>query len=292
MTRLAPLVRPPSTAFRRVVLAIAFLFALAVWLVPKSAPVQAQETRNPAGASSVPPASAKASEGGKKSVDTRISITSHGIEVKTPSTSDEPAAPDAEVPPSETDGGSHTITIEKGRKRVHVTGSGRDHEFDSFDDFVNHDPPAIMIVAIVAVIFLSPVLVVALILVYRMRKARMLNETMLKLAEKGIVPPAEALGALAGNTAAAMAASPGVASIYEQARQMRRHAAWSDLRKGIIMGGAGLGLTAFSMFDDKTPNGLGLVLLFVGIGYVVLWWFEQRQIAPRPGADGGPAPGA
>ena len=30
------------------------------------------------------------------------------------------------------------------------------------------------------------------------------------------------------------------------------------------------------------PNGryVGLVLLFVGIGYLVLWWFEERQLAP------------
>ena len=47
---------------------------------------------------------------------------------------------------------------------------------------------------------------IALILWYRMRKARMLNETMLKLAEKGIVPSADAIDALTGgNQPAAMA---------------------------------------------------------------------------------------
>jgi hypothetical protein len=130
------------------------------------------------------------------------------------------------------------------------------------------------------------VLAIALILGYRMRKARMLNETMLKLAEKGVVPPAEALSALAGNPAGAIAAAPSAAPIYEQAKQIRRRAAWSDLRKGVIMGGIGLGLTFFSMFDDGTPNGLGLVLLFVGIGYMVLWWFEERQIAPPANGTG------
>jgi hypothetical protein len=70
------------------------------------------------------------------------------------------------------------------------------------------------------------------------------------------------------------------------------------------MGGIGLGLTFYSMFDDGTPNGLGLVLLFVGIGYMVLWWFEERQIAPpangtgsasgaaAPGPSGGPSESA
>ena len=40
------------------------------------------------------------------------------------------------------------------------------------------------------------------------------------------------------------------------------------------------------MLDDGTPNGIGLVLLFVGIGYMVLWWYEERQIAPKAGGAG------
>jgi len=295
MNRPAPLVPPPSTAFRRFVLAAAFLLALTVWLAPKSAPVHAQESRAPVAAIPAVPPAPKMPAAEKKSFETSISIKPGSIEVKTPSAAGEAAEADAaDPPPSESGAGSHTVTIEKGKKRVHVTAFGTDRgEFDSFGEFVNEAPvPAAMIVAIVAVVFLSPVLIVVLILGYRMRKARMLNETMLTLAEKGIVPPAEALGALTGNTAAAIAASPAAAPIYEQARQIRRHAAWSDLRKGVILGGAGLGLTAFSMLDDGTPNSIGLVLLFVGIGYVVLWWFEQRQIAPRAGADGGSAPGA
>ena len=34
------------------------------------------------------------------------------------------------------------------------------------------------------------------------------------------------------------------------------------------------------MIDDGRPNWLGLVLLFVGIGYIVLWWFEDRHAGP------------
>ena len=70
---------------------------------------------------------------------------------------------------------------------------------------------------------------------------------------------------------------------------MRKRAAWSDLRKGIIMTAVGLGFTFYSMLDDGSPNGLGLVLLFVGLGYVILWWFEDRQLPP---AAGGPPSGA
>ena len=101
---------------------------------------------------------------------------------------------------------------------------------------------------------------------------------------------ADALGALAGgNPAAALSAGPATAPLYEQAKQIRRRAAWSDLRKGVILAGFGLGLTFFSIFDDGTPNSVGLVLLFVGIGYLVLWWFEERQLAPT-GKAGGSVP--
>ena len=55
------------------------------------------------------------------------------------------------------------------------------------------------------------------------------------------------------------------------------------------MGGIGLGLTFFSILDDGTPNSVGLVLLFVGIGYIVLWWFEDRQVA-RAAASAANAP--
>jgi hypothetical protein len=153
-----------------------------------------------------------------------------------------------------------------------------------------------MIVAIVALVFLAPVLAIALILGYRMRKARMLNDTMLKLAEKGIVPPAEVLDAVVANNPGAANAGlpPAVAPLYEKAKAVRRRAAWSDLRKGIVLGAIGLGLTLFSVLEDRTPNSVGLVLLFVGIGYGVLWWFEQRHLAPsddNTGGDAGPGAG-
>ena len=175
-----------------------------------------------------------------------------------------------------------------GKKHVRVGIFGDEREYNSFGDFVHTDPAlATMVVLIVAVVFLSPVLAIALILWFRMRKARMLNETMLKLAEKGVVPPADAMNALAGgNLAGALAAGPATAPLYEQAKLIRRRAAWSDLRKGVILAGFGLGLTFFSMLDDGTPNSVGLVLLFVGIGYLVLWWFEERQLAPAGKAAG------
>jgi hypothetical protein len=42
------------------------------------------------------------------------------------------------------------------------------------------------------------------------------------------------------------------------------------------------------MFDDGTPNGAGLIVLFLGVGYCVLWYFQDRpptgpnQTPPTP----------
>jgi lysozyme family protein len=96
----------------------------------------------------------------------------------------------------------------------------------------------------------------------------------------------------AGQTAAAASAMAARAPLVEQAKALRTHAAWSDLRKGVILGAIGLALTFFSMLDDGTPNSVGLVFLFLGIGYAVLWYFEDRQLAapastPPPPPAGG-----
>ena len=289
----------PSRSIRRFVLGGAFMLAMTIWLAPRTPAVLAQEAKPAIPAAPATPSVSKApakaavpkegegvsatidirtDESGKKSVTIEKSVVRQGADPSAESTDD--------------DGPILGVGPGKHGKRVRIGVFGDDHEYDSFGDFVHNEPAlAAMVVGIVAIIFLSPVLAIALILGYRMRKARMLNETMLKLAEKGVVPPAEALSALAGNPASAIAAAPSAAPIYEQAKQIRRRAASSDLRKGVIMGGIGLGLTFFSIFDDGTPNSVGLVLLFVGIGYLVLWWFEERQIAPSANGTGS-GPGA
>jgi hypothetical protein len=289
---------PASPLFRRLVLGTALFLALAIGLSPRPPGVHAQEAKPASPPAAAAPATPKApagpslnatvkdGEGAKATIDITVDKGRKTITIdKT-----DPAKAGADAADDTSDEPIIGIGSGKHGKRVRVGVFGDDREYDSFNDFVHTEPGlAFMVVSIVALVFLSPVLAIALILWYRMRKARMLNETMLKLAEKGVVPPAEALGALSGNTAAALAAGPSTAPIYEQAKQIRRRAAWTDLRKGVILGGIGLGLTMYSMFDDRSPNGLGLVLLFVGIGYIVLWWFEERQFTARGnGASGAP----
>ena len=160
-----------------------------------------------------------------------------------------------------------------------VIGVGPDREYDSFDQFLDRDPGlAVGVMGIVFIVFLSPILMIALIVWYKVRKNRMQNETMLKLAEKGIVPTAEAMQAIGSDrAAAAIGAAAATAPIAEQARAIRKAAAWSDLRKGVLLGAVGFAITFYSMLDDASANWFGLVLLFVGIGYCVLWYFEDRQ---------------
>ena len=281
----------PPRLVRRLVLGGAFLLALTIAVAPRTPGVHAQETRPPAppATPAAPKAPASPSlnatikdgEGASATVDIQVDKGNKSVTIKKSITT----KPDtSELDDEDAQGSGPVIGIGPGKhgKRVRVGVFGDDREYDSVSDFAHTEPGlAFMVVMIVALVFLSPVLAIGLILWYRMRKARMLNETMLKLAEKGVVPPAEALNALSGNASAALAAAPSAAPIYEQAKQIRRRAAWSDLRKGVLLGGFGLGLTFYSMFDDGSPNGLGLVLLFVGIGYIVLWWFEERQVAPK-----------
>lgn len=279
---------PSPRLARRLVLGSAVILALTIAIAPRSPGVHAQDGRPPS-APATPAAPASPAQPSPSTKDgERYSATvdiqvDNGKRTVTIQKSTKGKSGVASTVDEDAEDSGPVVGIGPGKhgKRVRVGVFGDDREYDSFNDFVHTEPGlAFMVIAIVALVFLSPVLAIALILGYRMRKARMLNETMLRLAEKGVVPPAEALGALAGNPSAALAAAPSAAPLYEQAKQIRRRAAWSDLRKGVLLGGFGLGLAIWGVLDDGTPNGLGLVFLFVGIGYIVLWWFEDRQVAP------------
>ena len=204
----------------------------------------------------------------------------------------EPAEPKAKAKAKA--GKSLDIDVDDQTGRVRI--SGTDREFDSFEAFVEQAPwIAGLVFAVTFLVFLTPLLIIALVIWYKMRKQRMLNETMIRLAEKGVVPPAEAYGAVVGGQPVA---GPATAPLYAQAKEVRRKAVWSDLRKGIILGAVGLGFTFYSMLDDGSPNFPGLVLLFLGLAYVVLWYFEDKQVAasapppvpPLPQAPSPPSP--
>src|SRR5438445_6577663 len=253
---------------RRLVLWGSFIAALAAWSASWS-PVHLAQAAEP------PSASAQTKPGGDTSAAPTDSATK----------ADKAAREDVTISP-------RGIVIDRGDKHVRVLGAGVDREYDSFEQFARDAPwLAGLVFFVVSLVFLVPLLIIVLLIWYKVRKNRMLNETMIKLAEKGVVPPSQAMEALnASRVEPAVTAGPNTAPMYEQAKMMRRRAAWSDLRKGVLMIAVGLGLTAYSMFDDGSPNALGLILLFVGIGFCVLWFFEdrdpaQRFVSPSPPID-------
>lgn len=276
---------------RRLVLGAAFAAGVAVALGPHALDVRAASlqaaviaqadapkaakpppTATPPAATKQPDALATPKAGADKGDDTDSSDNAAD------STDEDSAKP---APRS----GNHGIFIQKGDKQIRIEGLGEDREFDSFAQFVQKAPRiAVMFFVTLMVLFLLPLLIVVLLVWYKLRKNRLANETMLKLAERGVVPPATAMDAVASGTAASAAASaappppPGM-PVYEQARYLRRRVVWSDLRKGVILTAVGIGLNFWSMFDDGSANGFGLVLLFVGLGYCVLWFFEDRNTA-------------
>ena len=287
---------PAGGALRRLVLGMALATGLAVAALAHVQIVRAADLPSTSGA---PGATSKAAPSSGATAPAPKSpaaddATANDADEDTDASADA-AAPQAGSRKSVTID-RHGIFVEKGNKRVRIEGLGRDREYDSFEQFVQDAPwLAGLVFLTVLMVFLIPLLIIVLLIWYKLRKNRLANETMLKLAERGIVPPASAMDAVAsGNAVAAAAAAaeapPPSMPAYERARFLHRRTVWSDLRKGVILTAIGLGLVFFSMLDDGTPNSVGLVFLFVGLGYCLLWFFEDRTTTRPPGTPGVPPP--
>jgi hypothetical protein len=117
------------------------------------------------------------------------------------------------------------------------------------------DTNVLMIVVVALLVtFGMPVCIVLMVLTYRMRKAQLTHDTMLKLAEKGVPIPPELL-------ATPMAALP-------------PGGAASDLKVGIVLLAAGAGISLFFL-EMNGPVSLGAVPALMGIGYLVAWRVEK-----------------
>jgi len=179
---------------------------------------------------------------------------------------------------------SSVTSKKRGTARVQIDA---DDDFDAFSGQVRKMPWIIgLIFLVVGSIFLTPVILVVGIIWYKLRKTRLQNEAMLKLAEHGVVPPAQAADALATGTSAASVAP----QVYQTAVALRTKVAWSDLRKGIILSTVGAAFCFYWIIAGGEASWVGLILLFLGVGYIVLWWMEgrhlDREAAGRPGNGG------
>jgi hypothetical protein len=160
---------------------------------------------------------------------------------------------------------------------IHVGGDNDDFDFDAFNSQLQKMPWVIgLVFLVVGSIFLTPVILLIGVIWYKLRKTRLQNEAMLALAAKGVIPPAQAADGLATSAAPANVAP----QVYQQALALRRRVAWSDLRKGVILAAIGVAFVLYAITENGEASWVGLVLLFLGVGYLALWWLEGRHL-PR-----------
>ncbi len=199
-----------------------------------------------------------------------------------------PPAPAAEAPDAKTDAKTDSEfppTKRSARRRGHIQIG--DDDFDSFNEALHTAPWVVGLAFLVAgSILLTPVFLLIGIIWYKLRKTRLQNEAVLKLAERGAMAPAQAVDAVmsgvtpeaaSASTAAPLTASA-AAPVYQQAVISRRRTVWSDLRKGVILTAVGLAFVFYWMINSGSASWLGLVLMFLGLGYILLWWFEDRHL--------------
>jgi hypothetical protein len=225
-------------------------------------------TAAPAPAAPTPPAPGS---------ETRITVTPFPPSVQV----------DASAADDDADSGS-----KRSKRHQAVIRLDSDRDLESFKDAMHSAPWIVgLVFLVVGSIFLTPVILLIGIVWYKLRKTRMQNEALLRLAEKGALPPAQAAdavtsGVMPTSAAVGATASSPASSVYQEAVATRRRVVWSDLRKGILLSAFGLSFATYSMIHSSSANWLGLMLLFVGIGYIVLWWLEDRHIAQRDSSGG------
>lgn len=277
----------PSPMFRRLVLGGAFLAATLFALLPAVPPVDAADTPAAASAPLSAQAAADAAESASQAAEdaaNRAREVAREARDRAREAKAEARAAEREASRSGARADTPRITIDRetpsGDRRVRIEMPGTDEEFQSFDQFVDRAPEiAVGVLLIVLIAFLTPIIIIILVIWYKMRKNRLLSETMVKLAEKGVMPSPEALQALgAGRHAPSLNAMASGLPLADQAHLVRKSVAWSDLRRGVFLAMAGLAFCLYSLTRSASANWLGLVLLFVGIGYIVLWYFEDQQV--------------
>ena len=100
----------------------------------------------------------------------------------------------------------------------------------------------------------APIALIGLLLWYKSRKTRLIHETALRLAEKGQPVPPELF--------------------------MGKDEPFSDLRRGVVLIGLGIGLSLF-MYQVNAPWSVGLIPFFMGAGYLIVWKLDVEKNGDR-----------
>lgn len=105
------------------------------------------------------------------------------------------------------------------------------------------------VIAMTAIILAigMPLILAAMIMFYQSRKTDRIHDLALRLAEKGQPVPPEFL--------------------------MGKQSPQSDLRRGLVMVGLGIGLS-ICLWQIEVAWGFGLIPLFMGFGYLAVWKLE------------------
>ena len=109
---------------------------------------------------------------------------------------------------------------------------------------------------IVAIVFACPVMIVAVILIYRYRRNQLLHKTLASMIDKGVPIPPELL-------------RPETPAQKEPR---------NDLRGGLVLVGVGLGLIFFFLAMHNQVWGVGFIPLLIGVGRLIAW-----KLAPKNG---------
>jgi uncharacterized membrane protein len=115
-------------------------------------------------------------------------------------------------------------------------------------------PETLVAITSLLVAFGLPLLMVAIVLLYKHRKMRMTHETIVKLAEKGIPVPPELL----------------------EPRRTRS----SGLRGGLVLIALGAGLSIFFLQQHGAWS-IGLIPGLMGVALLVAWAIESRSAGKR-----------
>jgi len=170
----------------------------------------------------------------------------------------------------------------RNHRRRAVIRIDSDRDFESFKHAMETAPWIVgLIFLVVGSIFLTPVILLIGIVWYKLRKTRLQNEALLRLAETGVMAPSQAVDAVRSGLMPEAGAKAPDAPAYQQVVATRRRAVWSDLRKGVLLGAVGLSFVMYSAVENSAANWAGFVLLFVGVAYIVLWWLEDRHLTQR-----------
>jgi Domain of unknown function (DUF6249) len=120
----------------------------------------------------------------------------------------------------------------------------------------NHALEGIIAVLGVTLVLLIPVAIVVIVLRHRRDMAIQKQKTILELVSKGSPLPPELL--------LDSPQKPGV----------------GDLRRGLVLSGAGIGAIVFAFtLPDHEEWGIGLLPLFVGLGYLATWLLTRPDMS-------------